>query len=58
MSISNNNFSYNFAGTDTSIISIVGFQSVVYQNNVHYMNENWIVDSYRLVSPLYKQRSD
>ena len=54
MSISDNNFSYNFAGTDTSIISIVGFQSVVYQNNVHYMNENWIVDSYRLVSPLYK----
>ena len=54
ISISNNNFSYNFAGTDTAIISIAGFESVVYENNVHYWNENWIVDSYRLISPLFK----
>lgn len=54
VSVSNNNFSYNFAGTDTAIISIAGFESVVYKNNVHYLNENWIVDTFRLVSQLYR----
>ena len=50
-----NTFSYNFAGTNRAVVSIEGFDEVTYMNNTHYYNENWITNSYRLNSPLYRE---
>ena len=47
----------NFAGRDTSVIEIKGFKDVKYESNTHQENENWISNSYRLTSALYRQQT-
>ena len=51
-----NDFSYNYAGTDTAVVSIMGFKTVYYNSNKHFQNENWISNSFRTQSTLFKQQ--
>ena len=34
--VTKNNFSYNFAGTDNAVVSILGFAKVNYEENTHF----------------------